>query len=302
MNLAMLPVVQSGIVIHHRHQTTPFPKGRSEQTLTIEGFQRTYILRVPPQHDGKRPLPLVIMLHGMGGSGSQAERSYGWWEKGEREGFIAVFPDALGQPRAWSSFGFPERVAGRDDVIFLEKLIAELQSRLTVDPKRIFVCGHSSGGFMSYRLGSVIPEKIAAIGVMAGSIGMMSWMGKRTILVPKSPLSVIHFHGKADDIVPYDGPANRKARFPNVVPAPDSVAFWVKADGCNPKPRTDKLEKDTIIREQYSGGKAGTEVALYTLVDGGHGWPGMRFSMSNAPATPNVTNIMWEFFKAHPKR
>src|SRR5687768_13445528 len=72
------------------------PTSRStlgEYAIRPAGVDRRYLLHVPADLDPARPAPLVMMLHGAGGSAEVAARGYGWRDKADREGFVAVFPE-----------------------------------------------------------------------------------------------------------------------------------------------------------------------------------------------------------------
>jgi len=65
----------------------------------------------------------------------------------------------------------------------------------------------------------------------------------------------------------------------------ESIAFWVQHNGCNPTPQTNTTSNATVTIETYSGGRNGTEVVLYTLVNGEHWWPGSNYQYQNFSAT-----------------
>jgi len=84
---------------------TPLGPGRHTLSLTVDGLERTYIVHVPLGYDSKMQSPLVIMLHGGGGTAKAAIWETGWTEKADRDGFLAVFPNAMSRdPATLSSF------------------------------------------------------------------------------------------------------------------------------------------------------------------------------------------------------
>jgi polyhydroxybutyrate depolymerase len=118
------------------------------------------------------------------------------------------------------------------------------------------------------------------------------------------PVSIIHFHGTADEHLPYDGGVGDKSLagvpFTSVK---DSIDYWVKYDQCTTTPQTEKFSD--IQYDIYSNCADGTAVELYTILGGKHAWPG-----SNGPAWPggdqptqsiSATKLMWDFFSSHPK-
>jgi len=75
----------------------------------------------------------------------------------------------------------------------------DLATVVNVDPKRVFATGMSNGGMMCYRLASELSDRIAAIAPVSGTMAIPDYK-------PKRPVPVIHFHGTADNIVPFNGP------------------------------------------------------------------------------------------------
>lgn len=279
---------------------------RSHAYVVPVGAQmRSYILHVPRGLGPDDHPALVVMLHGHGARAESFERSTGMSQKADREKFIVVYPQALGSPSVWHS-----AVDGSiriDDVAFIRTLIDSLVARHHVDPRRVYVAGHSNGAFMAYRIGSALSSRVAAVGVSAGSIGRITRRGDTLrIRTPAEPVAVIAFHGKADRSVPYDGgPEVDGPR--HIVPTPESIHFWVTGNGCNPVAASDTVDGGNVIRDDYTGCQNGSEVVLYTIVDGTHRWPGdhtpwWKFSGNTGHSSVDATDLMWAFFEAHARR
>ena len=84
-------------------------------------------------------------------------------------------------------------------------------------------------------------------------------------------------------------------QLPLMASAMDSVAMFAKHNGCAAKPVRRDIAKGMVHVDTWAGGEAGTEVVLYSIEKGNHGWPtGRRGSVA---ATP----LIWEFFAAHPR-
>src|SRR5208282_2572641 len=170
--------------------------------LTVGQQGRTYLLHLPPVYDGKRLLPLVIVLHGGGGNAPGAVRMTGFSEKADKGGFVVVYPNGSGRLKTrlltWNSgnccgYALDNNV---DDVGFIRALIDELVKTRSIDPKRVYATGMSNGGMMTYRLGCELSDKIAAIAPVAGALSVENCQ-------PTNPVSVIIFHGTADEHVLY---------------------------------------------------------------------------------------------------
>ncbi len=267
-------------------------------SILVGGVRRTYRMVIPRAYTGNS-IPLVVFLHGRGGDGRNFEISCGMSRKAESAGFVVVYPDALGEPTAWNAGYNRGRINTVDDVGFIRELIRVVRQKLAIDPKRIYIGGYSSGGIMSYRLGSELSDTVAAIGVMAGTIGARLPDGQEIqIPDPAQPLSVLHIHGLLDSVVAYDG-YNSKLAPGEYFPAPRSVDFWVEKNGCDPTPKKESLYSGQIIKETFTGCRQSVAVEFYTLPGGDHGWP----LITNPADKSNLTgsDLMWDFFSAHPR-
>jgi len=274
-------------------------------SLRNDGRDRTYTVHLPPSYDPAKRWPVVLVLHGGGGHGAQMARMTGFSRKADREGFIAVYPDGSGRWQSrfltWNAgnccaWAYENRI---DDTGFIRALIDKLKQDYAVDERRVFATGISNGGMMSYRLACELSDRIAAIGPVAGA--------QNTDCRPAQPVSVVILHGTADLHVLYNGGAPLRMvdfRNPRVDrPVSEAVAFWVKHNRCGASPVREK--RGTVVVERYRDCTAGTAVTLYTLQGEGHTWPGgtkWAFWADEPSREISATDVIWEFFKAHPKR
>jgi polyhydroxybutyrate depolymerase len=290
-------------------KTTPgqtHTAGDYDQSLQSGNRKRTFQVHLPPAITGQKPLPLVLVFHGGGGNGDNIARVSEMSAKADKEGFIAVYPDGSGLQSdkllTWNG-GFCCGYAldkNIDDTGFIRSLIEYLEKTYPVDSKRIYATGMSNGGIMSYRLGVTLADKIAAIAPISAAMNGSE-------LQPSGPVSVIAFNGLKDEHVPYDGGPSKKAVVKDAMqgefkPVSYAISYWVKNDAASPI--SVREDKGNIIIDTYKGGKNGTEVVLYTLKNGGHAWPGgVKGSVIGDDPTNEIsaTDIMWEFFKNHPK-
>jgi polyhydroxybutyrate depolymerase len=274
--------------------------------LNFDGIERSYLLHIPPHYDNRTPMPLVVVLHGGLGTSENVEKTTGFSEKADKEGFLVVYPQGVG--RTWNSghVGGPAAKNQVDDVGFILKVIENLESSHNIDQRRIYATGMSNGAMMSYRLASEASNTFAAIGPVSGTIGGNAAKNSSLFLPEKSsqPVSVIIFHGTDDQHVLYNGGRSGGIDGGRIdLSVNDSVLFWVKADNCSSNPLIENI-KNNVVRKTYTGGLNGTEVVLYTIIGGGHAWPGgKKGSMFGDESTNEIsaTDVIWEFFKTHLK-
>lgn len=297
-------------------------QGRSEyRAFMHNGVKRGYLLYLP-REAGSLPLPLVMALHGGGGSARKwaTYTQYGFERLADSAPFLLVYPDGLeGQ---WNdgreieqSYAHRTRV---DDEGFLSSLLEYLCNTLPADRNRVFVTGASNGGMMALVLAARHADQIAAIAPVIASFPERVAAG----LSPAEPVSVLMINGTEDPLVPWEGGFVRigKQTRDRVLSVEQTVAFWRRADGCVSEPVTsdwpDLNPQDGTRTRQtvYAGGRNGTEVWLIAIGGGGHTWPGrqewrgplLKMVLSGVVGRKgrdfDATDVIWEFFRTHPKQ
>jgi polyhydroxybutyrate depolymerase len=263
--------------------------GDYHQSILINDVHRSYNLHIPSNYQPGVPVPLVINLHGRGGTAFGQDRLSFMTDKAEQEGFIVLTPQARGSPATWWPAPGPN---GQEDLEFFRELIAQIENQLSIDPARIFVTGFSNGGAMANWLACNLSEKIAAIAPVAGAHPQMN------TCEPRYPVAVIIFHGQEDRTVPYLGDGDY------LPPVPAWSAAWAYRNSCDPNPAMD-TPLQTATRQTWSECSNNSTVMLYTIEGGRHDWPGSGFGPGPYPEdlAPDVyaTDLIWDFFIAHPK-
>ena len=278
--------------------------------VTLDGRVRTYHVYVPsmidPDPDAER-VPLLLALHGGGGGGDQYERSAGFAELAETNGFIVVYPDGVGigsdgsTLRTWNG-GYCCGPAARedvDDVAFVRLVLDKLQASYPIDGHRVYVAGHSNGAMLAYRLACELSDRIAAIGVQSGALVAPSCN-------PAQPVSVLHIHGTADSNVPIGGGFGSESvsRFDYPVPE-DGTRTLARADRCSARPTTerpDRLADVTVSR--WTGCREGTVVAFLAVDGADHSWmghPGDSPKAETAYDGLDSSATIWNFLIQHPR-
>jgi polyhydroxybutyrate depolymerase len=264
---------------------------KSDDTWTIAsgGLMRTLNVHVPASYDPTKAMPLVLNFHGYSSNASQEDLLSQMSAKADAAGFIAIFPE--GTNSSWNAGACCGQAVqdGVDDIGFVKDLLDTAAARLCVDAHRIFATGMSNGGFLSNRIGCELADRIAAIAPVAGVTGVPT-------CTPSRPVPVMHFHGTADGLVPYDGNASM-----GFIAVPDDFAAWGTRDACTDAPSTTYSMGD-VACSTYQHCSGGAEVTLCTVQNGGHTWPGGTPVPSLGYTTTNIsaTDAMWSFFQAHP--
>lgn len=246
--------------------------GIERQEMSFGGVARSYLLYVP---DGLSPgpHPLVLVLHGGGGSAREVRRSTrGRFEAlADRDGFLVLYPDAIG--RIWDT-GVGEissrQEPHRDDLEFLLALIEQVSDAHAVDARRVFAAGISRGGQAAYMLGCRSGGVIRAV----AAVSMTLPAAEAENCAAGGPLGFLLIEGTADPIVPYDGgrvTVFGRAR-DRVLSADQTMALFERRNGC--RGETNLGRSGAVTRS--AGRACRAPVMLDRVEGGGHGWPSGR--------------------------
>ena len=263
---------------------------------------RPFEVFTPSSYDPATPMPLVILLHGFGASGALQEAFFQLQPLAEERGFLYVHPDGtvnqIGS-QFWNATdaccGFQSEV---DDVAYLTAIIDQVSAEKNVDPQRIYVMGHSNGGFMSYRMACELAGRVAAIASLAGAT-----FADEDDCAPSEPVSVLQLHGTADETIAYEGGSTPiiNGTYPG---AAQSTATWAGYNGCatEPTPTGEPIDLLPLIDgaetsvQAYGDCPEGVAVELWTM-DGGPHVPALNFPDGSHPMSERILDFLF----AHPK-
>jgi polyhydroxybutyrate depolymerase len=249
--------------------------GVALQQLTSGGHARSYRLFVPPAYDGRARLPLVLDLHGSGGTAAGEAGNSRFEALAAREGFVVASLQA--ENNRWN---VPVADGRADDVAYASDVIDHVAARVCTDLTRVYATGFSGGARMTSLLGCRLSARIAAIAPMAG----LRWPAP----CDARAVPVLTIHGLADPQNTYAGHAEgRGAEWLESVP--EALAGWAKHDGCG----ADVIQEDPpgpLSTMRYDGCKGGAEVRLIRVDGLTHAW---------AREQVDATAVMWQFFARH---
>jgi len=155
-----------------------------------------YRLFVPKEYDGSRPFPLVVALHGLGGTeDSMFGANYAVLPEVEKRGYILVAP--LGY-RIDGGYGRADTKRSQLSEADVMNVLARVRKDYKIDEQRIYLMGHSLGGIGTWVLGAKYPQIWAALGPISGVADPRTVEAMRNI-----PEVVVH--GDADNTVPVGG-------------------------------------------------------------------------------------------------
>ena len=248
-------------------------KANKKVTITVGDQSREYWLYVPT--NVKANAPLVLSLHGAGGQCT--DKSPFRTNVADKEGCIVAYPQGLMttfpglggmQTYGWSAYG-----EENFDTEFLKAVVEDVASKYTIDRNRLYCCGFSNGGMMTYVMANTNSHLFAAFAAISGypinefHLHHTSWR----------PVPFLHIHGKADDFVKY-------SLVPNVI---DNM---VARNGANPIPVT-TTKSGKYTKSIYEAGEGGFPIIFYEIDGMGHN------DFTNNTEDNSSAQTMWNFFK-----
>ncbi|GIX49837.1 MAG: hypothetical protein KatS3mg132_031 [Limisphaera sp.] len=168
------------------------------ETRVVQQVRLRYLQYLPEgaeeTPEGPTRWPLVLFLHGAGERGDDLTRVTvhgppALIRRGHRFPFILVAPQCP-EGRRW-------------DPVALTALLEDRVRRLPVDPERVYVTGLSMGGYGTWKLGLLHPERFAAIvPICGGGEWIDVCLAGREKAEALRTLAVWAFHGARDNVVP----------------------------------------------------------------------------------------------------
>lgn len=211
------------------------------KSVSVGPAERPATLKLPKQYDGKKKLPLVLMLHGRGNTPEIADILLGLSRAQDAHGYLLLMPK--GKVRSdgqtfWNAT--PECCdtdnTGIDDSGYLQNLVRETIANYNVDESRVYIYGHSNGGFMAYRLACDTNGLFKGVVSLAGSV-----FAEPSLCKTETPINILQVHGDEDSIVPFDTEGTGKA-YPGAF---GTLEFWAERNGC--QTRVDKAKDQDLL-------------------------------------------------------
>ena len=240
---------------------------------------RPYVVHAPPGLDHSRPASLVVSLHGYGApSGEAHARALGLEALADEQGFLLAMPDGSVDSRGSRYWNATDACCdfdhtGVDDVAYIAWLIDDVASKLAVDRDRVFVLGHSNGGFLAHRLACDLALRLAGAVSVAGAGWKDAWH-----CAPSEPVSILEIHGDADVIIKMSGGRVFDLPVPEYPSTKDTIAAWLAKDACGAgaQPAPAPIDFDDGVpglettRVSYRACRGGVTVDLWTVAGGSH--------------------------------
>jgi polyhydroxybutyrate depolymerase len=280
----------------------PFSPGPQSRSITVDGLERRYLVHIPAGEARSRPV--VMMLHGSGGSGSWAAGETRWNEWAQNRGWVAVFPDAtrpnpshpalfFSNPAVWNDGAErppSDRVSHVDDVTFIRMILDDLPRHVAIDPNRVCLTGFSNGAAMAFRLAAELPDCFCAVAPVAGHCWYRGQPSRQM-------MPTLYLIGDVDPLLPLEGGTIETFWAESVVKPPirETLARWARHLGYTGSASTE-------IAGEVQIEKFGPGFEAWLIRGLGHHWPGGRGGLNPRLAGPwsaavDATATIGSFFE-----
>ena len=268
--------------------TALFSSGYSQtfisQTIDHDGLTREYGIYVPASYDGTTNFPLLFNLHGGGGTNSAWQVTSDMRPIADTANFILVYPQARPDPSDGNSFNWIPKVPGTfDDVPFFSSLIDTITSNYQIDQNRIYACGYSLGGDMTFELGCKLNNRIAAIAPVARTMQA----NPNSFCSPVHPTGVLTILGTDDLVSPYNGIVFGGLEY--YISAAATHSYWATHNKCVTTAIMSTVSP-SVERYTWSTASGCAYVEELKVIGGGHDWPGSFGNM-----TIDANEEIWQF-------
>ena len=274
-----------------------WPVWADSQTVALG--DRSYVIDLPAQPANA---PVILALHGGGGSPAQFARSSGFSAGATAAGYAVIYPAGVGRTRllTWNAgycCGYAQKT-GSDDQGFLSAVIADASARFGLNGERIYLTGMSNGAMMAETFAALHPDHIRAVAAVSGTMDAKNVFPKRAV-----PLLIIH--GTADSHVQYQGGAGPDAKVDTNFASVDAViaAFMAINAPLVPSKHLIDPAKDgmSVQRTDYTDDTGQVQIRLLSVQGGGHVWPGGAGRKRKDEKTKDISanDQILEFFALH---
>jgi len=261
-----------------------YAQGYISETIQYDGLTREYSIYVPASYDGTTSFPLLFNFHGGGGDIASQIAIADMSPIADTENFIVVYPQARQDPSDGNSFNWIPKVPGTfDDVPFISSLIDSIAINYEIDQNRIYACGYSLGGDMSFELACKLNSRIAAIAPVARTMQA----NPDSFCFPEHPTGVLTILGTDDNTSPYNGITYLGTEY--YLSAAATHSYWANHNNCDVNP-TMSTVSPSVERYTWSTISGCSYVEELKVIGGGHDWPGSFGNM-----TIDASEEIWQF-------
>ena len=292
------------------------PSRLQRATLEHQGLSRSYYYYIPKSLSSRGAHPLVLALHGGGtkpknskenkkaklpGLGMHLLLKGTLTKLAEKEKFIVIYPEGINS--RWNDGRDENRkiTNNADDLGFISKLIDHFVRKNNVSRSRVYATGFSNGAIMNFTLACKLPNKIAAIAPVDGTVTselINSCKNSRP-----TPLMLTH----GTEYPRAMRSLNKLMGHKPLEALKNTEDLWSQVNHCSSTSITSKIpdrKKDGTTIEKITYKNCAAPLEIYKIQGGGHTWPNgaqyrPKFLIGKTTKNMEATKEIWNFLKKH---
>jgi polyhydroxybutyrate depolymerase len=243
---------------HSSHPGTIHPGRKQTMALDAGTVSGSYELSVPRTYRPRHPTPLILLFYGFDSDPAQFSALTDLPARGAKAGYLVAVPHTQAGESEWQFSGHGT------DAAFVNRLVGSLEQTYCVDRSAIFAAGFSAGAAFTIAYSCAHQNQITAITTVAVEFQLGC----------TKPMPILAFHGTEDPLVPYqNGAIGLSLPGIKVRGTELNMGDWARLDHCRSRSLSLRIGSQ-VERQQWPGCADGASVVLYTIIGGGHSWPG----------------------------
>ena len=289
----------------------------SKRYLHRANKKRIYNVYVPRRYKHGKPVPLIMVLHGCRQTQHDIREITGFNALADKHNFIVVYPfvthyNDLRTRNCWGWWR-PEHIkTGSGEVEDLRCIVQEVSQEFTINEKRIHITGLSSGAGMTVAALTAHPGLFASGAACAGLPYGERASAVNTAFTPGDvfrPIdTIVKMMGKVRNgdqtAVPLLVVHSHQDETVNIQAGHNLRDSWLVFHGFDRKrhARSVKYRYDKgtpWVHTKYGRWLRKSVVETIFLEGPGHGWYGGNEGEFSFPQGPDISRLIWKFFKRH---
>ena len=255
-------------------------------TFEHDDVERDYILYLP--EGNYKDAPLLFVLHGYTGNAESVKSYTDFKALADEQDVVVCYPQGLEDNMNMEHWNANLTISNVDDIGFITALADDIVEAYSLDADRVFTCGMSNGGFMSYTLAIHANDTFRAAASVTGIMSGYEWEHRDEA----TPIPILHIHGTADPVVLPDGTMTTFGGWGGAPSVPEIISFWADVNQCEMV--EEQALSETVTAFYYKDGIDQNQVWYYEIDGFGHEWP-----IEGVNADFNANEVIWEFFSQY---
>jgi polyhydroxybutyrate depolymerase len=242
--------------------------GDYQITIKSRDLDRRAIVHIPSSFKEGNEAPLLVVLHGSGGTGAAMQVVTELDFYAEAAGMVVAYPDAISG--LWTI-----TLSETLDMNFVSDLVDHIDKKVGVDRRRLYLTGFSRGALLAMKMACQRPDLVSAVALVGAPVRTDIVGGCQTT----GAVPAVFFLGTRDQFYPWEGYTEG---VDTVFGGWESGRWWAEKNGCDPEPTVEALpdiadDGTSVQRWVYRECPSSSPLEFFAVQEGDHTWPGSPY-------------------------